>query len=74
MQVAYRLNARAVAENWRLSTTSVVKLGRSQVYHTEERPPLFVCITLSVMQGVARVCLRQLILVFYVDWMHDAAT
>ena len=33
-----RLNAGAVAANWRLSTRSVVNLARSQVYHTE-RPP-----------------------------------
>ena len=33
-----RLNAGAVAENWQLSTRSVVNLARSQVYHTE-RPP-----------------------------------
>jgi len=30
-----RLNADAVAENWRLSTRSVINLVRSQVYHTE---------------------------------------
>jgi len=35
MQVEYRLNAGAVADNWRLSTRSVVNLVRSQVYHTE---------------------------------------
>jgi len=28
------LNAAEVAENWRLSTRSVVNLARSQVYHT----------------------------------------
>ena len=31
----YRVNAGAVAENWRLFTRSVVNLARSQVYHTE---------------------------------------
>jgi len=31
----YRLNADEVAENWRLSTRSVINLVRSQVYHTE---------------------------------------
>ena len=41
MQVEYRLNADAVAENWRLSTRSVVNLARSQVYHTERPPYLF---------------------------------
>ena len=35
-----RLNAGAVAANWRLSSPSVVNLVRSQVYHTE-RPLLF---------------------------------
>jgi len=30
-----RVNAGAVAENWRLSTPSVVNLVRSRVYHTE---------------------------------------
>jgi len=38
MQVMYRLNPGAVAENWRLLTRSVVNLVRLQVYHTE-RPP-----------------------------------
>ena len=33
-----RLNTGAVAENWRLSTRSVVNVARSQVHHTE-RPP-----------------------------------
>ena len=61
MQAGYALNARAVAENWRLSTRSVVNLARSQVYHTE-RPPC-VCSTFAVMQRVARVCQRQMILV-----------
>jgi len=36
-----RLNADALAENWRLSTDSVVNLVRSQVYHTERPPDLF---------------------------------
>ena len=36
---ACRLNAGVVAESWRLSMRSVVKLVWSQVYHTE-RPPL----------------------------------
>ena len=31
------LNAGAVAENWRLSTRSVVNLVRSQVHHTERQ-------------------------------------
>jgi len=47
-----RLNAGAVAQNWRLSTWSVVNLVRShvyQVYHT-------VCSTFAVTQCVARVC------------------
>jgi len=35
-----RLNAGAVAENWRISMCSGVNLVRSQVYRTE-RPPLF---------------------------------
>jgi len=34
MQVG-RLNAGAVAENWRLLMRSIVNLARSQVYHTE---------------------------------------
>ena len=34
------LNTVAVAENWRLSTRSVVNLARSHVYHTQ-RPPSF---------------------------------
>jgi len=36
-----RLNACAVAYNWRLSTRSVVNLARWQVYHTERPPYLF---------------------------------
>jgi len=36
-----RLNAGAVAENWRLSTQSNVNLVGSQVYHTERPPYLF---------------------------------
>jgi len=56
-----RLNAGAVAANWRLSTRSAVNLIRSQVYHTER--PYCVCSTFAVMQGVARVSQRQLILV-----------
>jgi len=36
-----RLNAIKVAENWRLSTWSVVNLARSQVYHTQRLPYLF---------------------------------
>ena len=36
-----RLNACAVAENWRLSTRSVVNLVRSQVYQTERPSYLF---------------------------------
>ena len=56
-----RLNAGAVAENRRLSMRSVASLARSQVYHTE-RPP-HVCNTFAMMQRVALVCQRQLILV-----------
>ena len=52
-----RLNADAVAENWELSTRSVVNLARSQVYHTERLP------TGTCLQRVARVCQRHLILV-----------
>jgi len=40
MQVG-RLNAAEVAENWRLSTRSIVSLARSQVYHTEHPPYVF---------------------------------
>jgi len=36
-----RLNAGAVAENWRLSTRSIANLARSQVYHTERPSYLF---------------------------------
>jgi len=56
-----RLNAVSVAENWRLSTRSVVNLARSQVYHTRFLSALQY--TFAVMQRVARVCQRQLILV-----------
>jgi len=56
-----RLNAGAVAENRRLSMRSVASLAQSQVYHTE-RPP-HVCSTLAMMQRVALVCQRQMILV-----------
>jgi len=59
-----RLSAGAVAENWRLSTRSVVILARSQVYHTERPRYLFA----ATMQRVARVCQRQLILVTYIFW------
>jgi len=31
------LNAGAVAENWQLSTQSVVNLARLQVYHTDHK-------------------------------------
>jgi len=37
-----RLNAGSVAANWRLSTQGVVNLVRSQIYHTERPPHLFV--------------------------------
>jgi len=40
MQVG-RLNACAVAANWRLSTRNVVNLVQSQVSHTERPPYLF---------------------------------
>jgi len=63
MQIMGRLKEGAVAENWRLSTRSVVNLARSQVYHTERPPYLFVCSTFAVLQRVAPVCQRQLILV-----------
>jgi len=59
MQVG-RLNTGAVAANWRRST-GIVNLIRSQVYH-KEHPPYFGCSTFAVMQRVARVCQRQLIL------------
>jgi len=36
-----RLHAGAVAENWRVSTCSIVNLGRSQVYHSENPHYLF---------------------------------
>jgi len=36
-----QLDAGAVTADWRLSTRSVVNLGRSQVYHTERPPYLF---------------------------------
>jgi len=36
-----RLNAGAVADNWRLATRSAVKLVQSQVYHTERPSYLF---------------------------------
>ena len=55
------LNTGAIAANWRLQTRSVVTLARSQVYRTE-RP----CSTFVVMQRLARVCQRQLILVVFV--------
>jgi len=45
-----RLNAGAVAENWRLSTRSVVDLAqtaRSQVYHTERPPTRSPCCSAS---------------------------
>jgi len=38
---AEALNAGAVAENWRLSTRSIVNLVRSEVCHTERPPYLF---------------------------------
>jgi len=41
-----RLNAREVAENWRLSMRSVVNVTRSQVYHTERPPDLFAACSL----------------------------
>ena len=40
-----RLNAGAIAVKWRLSTRSVVNVARSQVYHTERPPYLFVART-----------------------------
>jgi len=60
-----RLNAGAVAENWRISTRSVVNLVRSQVY-LHWASTLFVCSTFAAMQRVAPVCQRQLILVYIV--------
>ena len=55
------LNAGEVAENWRLSTRSVVNLARSHVYHIaclQHVSPWY-------MQRVALVCQRHLILVTY---------
>jgi len=58
-----RLKAGAIAENWRLSTRSVVNLVRSQVGLNQTASTLFVCSTFAVMQRVARICQRQLIFV-----------
>ena len=41
-----RLNADAVAENWRLSMRSIVNLAQSQVCHTECPRYLFVALSL----------------------------
>jgi len=57
-----RLNAGAVAENWRLWTRTIVNLVRSQVYHTEH---IYLHIRPDAARRVARVCQRQLILVFF---------
>jgi len=43
-----RLNAVAVAENWLLSTQSVVNLARSQVYHTQ-----------SINQFISQLCKKK---------------
>jgi len=51
-----RLNAGEVAENWQLSTQSVVNLARLQVYHTQHPPARSPC--------CSGVCQRQLILVW----------
>jgi len=56
------LNEGAVAENWRLSSRSVVNLARPQVYHTRRPSACSQCVTC-----VARVCQRQLILVAWRD-------
>jgi len=62
-----RLNAGVVAAHWRLSTRNVVNLVQSQVYDTEQwASTLFVYSTFAVMQGVAWVCLQELILVLFI--------
>jgi len=66
MQVG-RLNAGAVAENCDFRREASSNLVRSQVYHTERASTLFVCSTFAVMQRVAQVCRRQLIVV---TWNH----
>ena len=57
-----RSNAGEVAENWRLSTRSVVNLAWSPVHHTERPHYLFAARSpwCSVSRGI---CRRQLILV-----------
>jgi len=57
------LNAGAVAENWRLSTRSMHCQLSSVGILSHWASTLFVCSTFAVMQRVARVCPRQLILV-----------
>jgi len=59
-----RLNACAVAKNWRLSTRSVANLVRLQVYHTERPPYLFAARSpwCSASRGF---CQQQLILIFF---------
>jgi len=59
-----RLSAVAVAENWRLSTRSADNLARSQII-TLSVHVFFLCSTFAVMQRVAWVCRRQLILVLF---------
>jgi len=65
-----RLNAVAVAENWRVSTRSVVSLARSQVYLSYWPTALLVCSTFAVMQRVAPVCQRQLTLALIILSLH----
>jgi len=57
-----RLNAGAAAENWRFSTRSAVNCSLVPSL-SQWASTLFVCSTFAVMQRVARVCQRQLILV-----------
>ena len=69
-----RLNTVAVAENWRHSTRSNVNLVRSHVYHTEVHLPVVVCSTFAVMQSVARVCQRHLIIARFNSWANVCKT
>ena len=58
-----RLKKGAIAENWRLSTRSVVSVVRSQVYQTELPRYLLQHVRRDAAR-VTRVCQRQLILVY----------